>query len=443
MMRRILLLCLSIVLTTTLVNAQEDVSLEQVVALALEKNYDIRIAEKAAESATLDDDYAYNAFLPRVNATGALVWNKNDQEVQTRSQTTGEIQTRKGPTASNNLSGSVQLVWTLFDGLRMFATRERIEMIAEQGELVVKDQMVNTIASVTTNYYDIVRQKQQLKAIQEQMSVSQERVKLAELKFEVGTGAKPELLQARVDYNEQRTQALQQESLIEQLKKQLNALVGMQLPTPYDVSDTIIIELNLQREDILNEIERTNYNLQVSRRNVDVASFAIRERKAEFLPFLDFNAAYTYSETENTKVQSPFSPLFNLNTGFNYGLTLNIPIFNGMNQRRLAQQSKITLNQQELLYEQQKVNVNVSAENAFTNYDNARKILLVEEENILLAKENVNIALAVFKRGASTFVELRTAQQSLADAYTRLITARYMAKAAEIELLRLNGSLLR
>lgn len=442
MMRRIWLMCLSLVLTTSLANAQENVSLEQVVALALERNYDIRVAEKTAASATLDDEYAYNAFLPRVNATGAVVWNKNDQEVQTRNQESGAIQTREGPTASKSLNGSVQLVWTLFDGLRMFATRERIAMIAEQGELVVKDQMVNTIASVTTNYYDIVRQKQQLKAIQEQMSVSQERVKLAELKFQVGTGAKPELLQARVDYNEQRTQALQQESLIEQLKKQLNALVGMQLPTPYEVSDTIIIELNLQRADILNEIERTNYNLQVSRRNVNIASLAIRERRAESLPFLDFNAAYNYNRLENTRLLNPFSPLFNLNNGFNYGLSVNIPLFNGMNQRRLIQQSKINLNQQELLYEQQKVNVNVSVENAFTNYDNARKILLVEEENILLAKENVSIALAVFKRGASTFVELRTAQQSLADAYTRLINARYMAKAAEVELLRLNGSLL-
>jgi outer membrane protein TolC len=59
-----------------------------------------------------------------------------------------------------------------------------------------------------------------------------------------------------------------------------------------------------------------------------------------------------------------------------------------------------------------------------------------------LAKENVFIALESFKRGVNTFIELRTAQQSLAEAYSRLITARYNAKLAETELLRLNGSLL-
>jgi outer membrane protein TolC len=94
------------------------------------------------------------------------------------------------------------------------------------------------------------------------------------------------------------------------------------------------------------------------------------------------------------------------------------------------------------LYDQQKANVTVGLESAFVIYDNAKKILLVEEENISFAKENVSIALETFKRGATTFVELRTAQQSLADAYTRLINARYLAKLAEIELLRLNGGLL-
>ena len=77
------------------------------------------------------------------------------------------------------------------------------------------------------------------------------------------------------------------------------------------------------------------------------------------------------------------------------------------------------------------------------NYDNAKKILLVEEETIGLAKENVFIALESFKRGVTTFIELRTAQQSLADAYNRLISARYNAKVAETELLRLSGGLLK
>jgi outer membrane protein TolC len=324
----------------------------------------------------------------------------------------------------------------------MFATRQRIAAIAAQGEILVKQQMVNTIASVANNYFDIIRQKQQLRAVEEQMAVSEERVKLADRKLAVGMGAKPELLQAKVDYNAQRTQVLQQQALIAQLKDQLNALVGLQLPTRYDVADTIIIDLNLRQEEIFNNIENTSYALQLSRKEMGISSLSLRERRAELLPFLNFNAAYNYSRTDNTRLINPFAPIFNQSDGYNYGFTVSVPILTGFNQRRLVQQARINVGRQQILYDQQKANVNVGLQNAFVLYDNAKKILLVEEENILLARENVSIALETFKRGATTFVELRTAQQSLADAYTRLINARYLAKAAEIELLRLNGGLL-
>jgi outer membrane protein TolC len=436
MMRNVL--AISFVFLFHISYSQEEISLGQVVALALERNYDVLVAKNISEGATTDNAYAFGAFIPQIEAVGSTVWNSNDQALRFQDET----RNNSGKAESNNVSASAQLQWTLFDGTRMFATRERIAAIAAQGEILVKQQMVNTVASVASNYFDIIRQKQQLRAVEEQMAVSEERVKLADRKLAVGMGAKPELLQAKVDYNAQRTQVLQQQALIAQLKDQLNAMVGLQLPARYDVADTIIIDLNLRQEEIVNNIENTSYTLQLSRQEIGISSLSLRERRAELLPFLNFNAAYNYSRTDNTRLINPFSPIFNQSDGYNYGFTVSVPILTGFNQRRLVQQARINVSRQEILYDQQKANVNVGLQNAFVLYDNAKKILLVEEENILLARENVSIALETFKRGATTFVELRTAQQSLADAYTRLINARYLAKAAEIELLRLNGGLL-
>jgi outer membrane protein TolC len=421
---------------------QEEISLEQVVALSLEKNYDVQILRKVSEAAETNKDYSWGAFLPQINATGSRIWNENDQKLRVRDRETNEIVTIEGDIASNNINGSAQLVWTLFDGTRMFSTRERLAVFAQQSQLAIKDQMINTIADVIINYYDIVRQKQQLKAIQEQMSVSEERVKLAERKLQVGTGIKPELLQARVDYNAQRTQVLQQESTIEQLKQQLNALVGLQLPNIYDVSDTIIIDLNLNPDDFASNFENTNFTLQAARQNILMANLSLRERRAEYLPFINFNASYNYSRTDNTQLINPYGTLFFRQNGYNYGFSVNLPILNGFNARRQSQQARIEIDRQTLFYNQLKTNVNVGLQNAYVNYDNAKKILLIEEETIELAKENIFIALESFKRGVTTFIELRTAQQSLAEAYSRLISARYNAKLAETELLRLSGSLL-
>lgn len=419
--------------------AQEEITLEQVVALALQKGYDIQVARNTSEAAGTDSRYAFGAFLPQVDAVGSTVWNSTDQELRFLD----ESRNIAGNAEGNNTTAALQLTWTLFDGTRMFATRERISEIAIQGELLVKDQMVTTIASVATNYFDIVRQKQQLKAIEEQMSVSEERVKLAERKLQVGTGAKPELLQAKVDYNAQRTQALQQQALILQLKDRLNGLVGLQLPALYDVSDTILLNLDLREEELASNIENKNFALQATRSELSISNLSLRERRAEMLPFINFNSAYNYSRIDNTRLLNPFGTVYNQSEGYNYGFSVTLPILTGFNQRRLVQQAKINVRRQEILYDQQRTNINVSLQNAYVNYDNAKKILTVEEENIFFAKENVSIALETFKRGATTFVELRTAQQSLAEAYTRLINARYLAKVAEIELLRLNGGLLK
>jgi outer membrane protein len=418
--------------------AQDQVTLEQAVALALEKNYDVRLAENVSESATTDKSYAWGALTPQVTATGSLIWNQNNQELKFEDAS----RNNSGKAKSKNTTASVQLNWILFDGTKMFATLDRVNTIAAQGELIVKDQMVNSIASIITGYYGIVRQKQQLKAIEEQMGVSEERVKLAERKLQVGTGSKPELLQARVDYNAQRTQVILQEALILQLKEQLNALTGSQLPSTYEVADSIVIDLDL-RMDELSSVENSNYTLKATRLNLDIARISVHERKAEMSPVLSFNGAYNYAKTDNITLINPFAALYNQTKGINYGFTVTLPILTGFNTRREIQQASINYNRQQLLYDQQKLTIDVQVKTAFVNYDNAKKILLIEEENILLAKENVFIALEGFKRGVITSIELRTAQQSLADAYNRLINARYIAKAAETELLRLSGQLLK
>ncbi|HEX5171109.1 MAG TPA: TolC family protein [Cyclobacteriaceae bacterium] len=418
--------------------AQDHVSLEDAIVLALQKNYDVQLSRNISESAATDDSYAWAAYMPQLNAVGSAVWNNNQQKLEFQDET----RNNSGDAQSNVLNGSVQLNWLLFDGTRMFATRERIRQIAEQGEIAVKAQMVNTVADVIVNYHGIVRQKQQLKALEEQMAVSEERVKLAEKKLEVGTGGKPELLQAKVDLNAFKTQVIQQEALIIQFKETLNELTGLQLSKSYDVADTIIIDLNLNLDDIQNNIENSNFDLLAAKRNFEIAQLSLRERKAELSPTISFNASYNYGRTDNQKLINPFAALLSTSQGYNYGFSINVPIFNALNTRRLIEQAHIDYGRQEILYQQQKANVDVGLRNAFVNYDNAKKVLLIEEENILLAKENVFIALEGFKRGITTFIELRTAQQSLADGYNRLINARFLAKVAETELLRLKGTLI-
>ena len=421
------------------INAQSVLTVEEAIGLALKNNYDILLVRNDSAAYALDYKFANYAFLPRLNANVGKTWNNNDQKQDFSDGTKRE---RKG-IKSNNLVGSVNLNWTLFDGLRMFATREKLAEFQRLGELSVRNQVVNTVANILTNYFNIVRQQQQLRAIEEQMSIHEERVKLADRKLSVGLGSKPELLQARVDLNAQKALQLQQLTLIAQLKEQLNQLTSEPPGKYFEVPDTIPINLDIDLGSIAANLETTSPALLVAQKNIDIASLTLKERRAERWPTVSFNSAYNYSRLSNNSVVNPFTPLFNQNNGYNFGLVASIPILNGFNTRRLIQQAQLDINYQKLFFENQRSLINTNISNSFKDYEYQKKALLLEEENIQLARENVTIALERFRQGVSTNLELREAQISLQDAYNRLIAARYNTKLAEIELMRLKGDLIK
>ena len=419
--------------------AQNKLTVEQAIAATIENNYDIQLLRNDSTSYALDKLYARAAFLPRVNATTGLVFNNNNQKQKfsdgTKRQSSG--------IRSNNINGSVQLNWTVFDGFKMFATRDKLAEFVRLGELNIKNQIVNSVASVINNYYNIVRQKQQLKAIEEQMSINEERVKLAEKKFSVGLGAKPDILQGKVDLNAQKAARLKQQTLIDQLKEQLNQLMNVEMNTRYEVTDTITFRDDIILGDIMGTVESTNPQLQLIKKNIDISKLTLKEKKADRYPVVSINSAYNYSKTDNKTVVNPFTPLYNRNNGFNYGVGVTIPIFNGYNVKRQIQQAQLDIDYLNISYKNQKAKIDLGITNAFKDYELQKKMLALEEENILLAKENVFIALERLRLGISTYLELRETQKSLELAYDRLIAARYNAKLAETELLRLKGDLVK
>jgi len=419
--------------------AQRTLSLEEAIATALKNNYDIQISKNDSIVAALDYSFRYGAFLPQLNATAGTTWNNNNQK-QTLADGTKRQQ---NGIRSNNINSALNLNWKLFDGLKMFATLEKAEEFINLGELTVKNQVINTVATVVNNYYNIAAQKQQLKAIQEQMSVSEERVKLAQNRLDIGVGAKPDLLQSKVDLNAQKANILTQETLIAQLKEQLNQLMNVAQNTQYDVEDSIPINHGLGLGEIQTDIENTNPLLQIAQKNIDISRITLRERKADQFPVLSFTSAYNYSRTTNKTVINNFSLLFNQNNGFNYGFSLAIPILNNFNTKRLIRQARQDISYQQLLYDNQRSLLHLNVINAFIAFEQQKKTLSLEEETILLAKENVSIILQTLRLGAATIIQLRDAQQSLENAYNRLITARYNTKLAETELRRLKGDLVK
>ena len=421
------------------VKGQQLITLQEAIAAALNKNYDILLAGNDSAAAATNQRYVYGAFLPAVNVTAGTLWTTSaqKQKYDTRDDVEGSgIKT-------DNINAAINLNWTLFDGLKMFATKQKVDELYDLGRINLKNQVVNTTAEIINNYYLIVRQKQLVKAIEEQMSINEERVKLADRKLSVGLGTRPELLQAKVDLNAQKAAHLEQQATMIQMKEQLNQLTGMQLPAVYEVADSIPVDTEINISDIQHQVETSNLTILQALKNADIARLSLKEAKASRWPLVSFVSAYSFTRNENQNNISPFAATFSRNKGYNLGFTASIPILNNLNVNRNIRQAKLDVEYQDIAVSKQKSLVNIWVKVAYNSYQYQLTALQLEEENIALAKENVMIALERFRQGVSTYLELREAQKSLEDAYDRLIAARYNTKVSETELLRLKGDIVR
>lgn len=423
-----------------LANSQRILTLEEAVATALQNNYDIQIAKNDSLIASIDYSYRNAVFFPSINAVTSTAFNNNNQKQILADGT----ERKSNHIRSGNVQASIGLDWVLFDGLKMFATRDKAAALLQAGSYTAKEQVVNTVAQIVNTYFGIARQQQLVKATDVQIELDADRAKLAQYKLDIGSGAKPDVLQSKVDLNEQKALKMQQQTYIAQLKQQLIQAMNSKIQEhEFEIPDTIPLNANIALGEIQNEIENSNPALLLARSNIDIANYTLKESKADLWPTISFGSAYNYSRTNNKKVLNNFSTLFNRVNGYNYGFTANIPIFNQFRVRRQIKQDRLNVNLQELNYDNQKSLINLSVINAFKDYQQQKSALELEEENIILARENVDIVMQTYKLGAATLVQLREAQLSLAQAYDRLIAARYNMKVSETELLRLKGDIIK
>lgn len=418
-------------------DAQSTITVDQAVATALQNNYDIQLSRNDSILAAINYDYRNYALLPTLNFNTTLLSNRNNQS-QRFPDTTKQL---KVQTASRN--ASFALNWTIFNGFKMFYTRNRLGRELELGSLTIKNQIVNSVSDVIKTYYDIVHQKQQLRNIEEQMTLSSDRLKLAQYRFDVGVGIKPDVLQAQIDFNQQRAARVNQLATIDQRKQDLNRLMNVPQNLNYDVIDTIPVQEDLTLGYLLGNLEQTSPQIQIAQKNIDIAKIQVKEARADYFPVIALTSNYNLSHTSNNTVFNAFQSLSNQVHGLNYGVTAVVPIFNGFAVHQNIRLAKQSVSFQELSLQNQQSQLNTNILNNFKTYDAQKQVVILSDSSIQLARENLNIERERYRLGATTFVELRQAEQSLADALNTQITARYNLKIAETELLRLKGDLLR
>jgi outer membrane protein TolC len=337
----------------------------------------------------------------------------------------------------NAWQSGILATWTVFDGKRMFVVRDRLR--AEEGlqNINLQTQVQETIAQVMQAYFDIAQQNQLYAVFETSVRLSEQRLKLAQDKYEVGRFSKTEVLRAEVDLNADKSQLIRQGALRQNAKTRLNQLLARSVSTDFVIEDSLALAPPFSLTDLQATAQSKNLRLKQLKAAQSLNTLAIKETDTERYPTLDLLLGYNYNRN---KSEVGFA-VASQTRGVRYGFTFNYPIFDGLNQRRRAANAQLTLKATDIQIEQERALIDQNLTIAFNNYSLSRQLLQLEQANIVVAERNFDLAQDQNRLGLITSIELREAQQNLILARSRLTTTTFDVKLAETELLRLSGQL--
>lgn len=434
-MRRILITILAVSAALG-VKAQEVYSLKQCIETGLERNYSIRIIRNEQLISDNNATQGNAGYLPTIDLSGGFSGTVNNNRNKLSDGTT-----EKG-NGVNSETGNIGLNvnWMVFDGFGIQAEYARLKELKKMGELDTRLTIEDFVATLSGEYYNMIRQYIRLRNLRSSLDLSRERVRIAEERYHIGSGSRMDLQQAQVDFNADSSNVLNQLEVIHTSRIRLNELMALD-----NIDEQIALKDSVIRPNIfLDEIDlwqstlASNASLLIAQKNQTLSELDYKKVKSRDYPYVKLNAGYGYTanwyEVGATDLQQRL--------GLNYGLTVGLNLFDGLNRRRERRNARIQIENSQLKKQELELSLRADMSNLWMAYRNNLDLWSLEKENVIVALENHRIAIDRYKLGELSGIELREAQISLLEAEERQSIAEYSTKLCEISLLQLSGQIL-
>lgn len=414
-------------------NAQEVLTIEEAMKIALENNFEIKIAKNNSVINETNVTVGNAGMLP--TATASVTDNNS---ITNSSQTRQDGTTTSLNNAKNNsLTYGVSLGWTVFDGMRMFARLDQLKELQKLGDAQLKQTILAKIGQVNTAYYDLVQQQQQLAALDTTIVISKQRLELAQNRFTIGKASKLEVLNAQVDLNSDQVALLRQKESYANAKILLNQYLARDPKIDFKVTDEVKVDDKLALADLTELAQKQNPALEAQIINKRIAELQLKQVKADRYPTLRLTTGYNFAESQSSLGFTSQTS----SRGLNYGFNASMNIFDGFNQHRNEKVAKLQIENSKIAIEQQNTVLNTQLNTAYQTYLTNLELIDLEENNEAIAKQNLEITLDKFRIGTITTIDFRTAQLNYVNAKVRYSNAQYEAKLSEIALKELAGTI--
>jgi outer membrane protein len=414
--------------------AQEVLTRDEAVKLAVEYNYDIQVANKNVEAAGNNASVYNSGYLPTLSATGNAIVSFDAGENETIQQVA-----EFDAAASYNYNGSLALNYTIFDGGGRAYNYKQLKENHNLSELQARQIIENTLLQLSSSYFELARLYELSLILESALDVSQARLQRVQYSYDYGQATQLDVLNAEVDINNDSINLLNTRQLLENVKRDLNLIMGRDVNLEFAVDTAVSYELTMIEQELIQSAIDRNIQIELTNSQLRNSEFAVKASRAGWFPSLSANASYDYAGSENPN--GAFL-LGNQVYGPQAGLTLSWNIFDGGRTKVLQQNARISLETTEIQLKQTQSVLERDVLNANTSYQNALFVLAAQQTNELTAQRNFDRSKEMYKQGQISSIEFRQSQINLLNAQNSVSQSKYDAKNAELRLKQLAGILL-
>lgn len=423
-------------LTVSMGSSAQIMTLKDCLETGIRESYQIRLVNISEEKAANNDSWLYAGGGPTLSATGSYSGNLSSSDATLASD--GSTVSTRG-VLDHTLNAQLRAEWTVFDGFSIQATRDRMEELHNQGTIQTRVAIEDYIASLTTEYYNLVKQTLHLKNLEYATALSKERLRITSERYDMGGNSRLDMQQAQVYFNSDSARSLKQHEALGSANIRINRLMSNQdLRSVHVAADTAINLLTgLDYESLYEDMMKTNSSLLRAESNRTVAQLDRRSVQSRNYPYLRLNAAYGL--THNIYGNSNYTD--RTNWGPSFGATIGINLISGK-QRVQERNARLDEMSADITIDQLELQLRANLDDFWQAYQNNLMLLELQEQNLKTAQETMDIAQERYLLGNLSGIEMREAQKSLLDAEESLLQVQYDTKVCEISLLQISGRIM-
>ncbi|MGE5400106.1 MAG: TolC family protein [Ignavibacteriales bacterium] len=417
--------------------AQNTLTLNDAIKIALQKNTTLQKSAAGLEANQSNVRGAYGQLLPTLGASGSWRWDRSEGQGGTFVQG-GTLVYRSGNEESRTYRVGASTNWTLFDGLSTYANIHQKENDLEAARLTFQRTKQDIVFNTIANYYLVLNAKQLLKVREDDLAYNQKNLEIITERNRLGAVTLADVYAQQVNVGNSELALIQAKNDLETLQSQLLTFLGLDVLSELNLSDPVENDSTkvLEGEDFFKQYNDLNAIVEQAMNNrVDYKSAKYRLESA-YNGITMAKGAYFPTLSNINSFGSDAGTIDELfkNRGYTVQLSLNIPIFSGFATENNVQLAEVNAKTREIELTETERQIKIDLKKTYLDFQAAQKRLDVSAKNVQSAQQNRQIEQEKYNIGSGTFVNLLLASSQYTAALQTNITNRF-------EFLRLKSQL--